>query len=346
VAGVAVILGFGIGGASVAQAVVNIQYVPVGNPGNSPDQTYTSNGGAFAAGAVSYNYAIGATEVTNAQYTEFLNTVDPAGGNTLNLYDAQMSTDAQGGINFNSGAANGAKYQIKSGYANKPVVMVGFLDAMRFTNWLGNGQGAGSTETGAYTVSLGVLAPRNPGATVWIPSENEWYKAAYHQPAAQGGDVDNYWLYAMRTNAVPFSDQPPGATPDNTRVGNFYNEDALANGYNDGFAATGDTTVDPLLTYVTDVGAYTQSPSFYGTFDQGGNVYEWNETIFNGGREVRGSSYFWEEIVQRASFRDFSSSVSGDDNIGFRVATIPEPASLGLLSIATIGLIAPRRRRV
>ena len=326
-----------------AHAVVNIDYVPVGNPGNAPDQTYTSNGGSFAAGAVSYNYSIATYEVTNAQYTEFLNTVDPTGANLLSLYDPSMATDAQAGITFNSGAANGAKFEIKPGYANKPVVIVGFMDAMRFTNWLGNGQGSGDTETGAYTLSLGVLAPRNPGATVWIPSENEWYKAAYHQPAAQGGDSDNYWLYGTGKNAVPFSDQPPGATPDDTNVGNFYRNDGIANGYNDGYAVTGSTVLDGALNYFTDVGAYTQSHSFYGTFDQVGNAYEWNETIFNGAREVRGDSAFFGEIGARASFRDFSASVSGDDNIGFRVATVPEP-STALLLLGSGALLLRRRR--
>lgn len=312
---------------------VTIDYVPVGNPGNAPDQTYSSNGGSFAAGAVSYNYAIGTYEVTNAQYTEFLNTVDPTGANLLSLYDPAMATDPQAGIAFNSGAANGAKFEIKPGYANKPVVIVGFMDAMRLTNWLGNGQGSGDTETGAYTLSLGVLAPRNPGATVWIPSENEWYKAAYHQPAAQGGG----------TNAVSFSDQPPGATPDNTNVGNFYRNDGLANGYNDGYAVTGSTTIDGALNYFTGVGAYTQAHSFYGTFDQVGNAYEWNESIFNGAREVRGDSAFFGEIVARASFRDFSASESGDDNIGFRVATVPEP-STALLLLGSGALLLRRRR--
>ncbi len=80
---------------------------------------------------------------------------------------------------------------------------------------------------------------RNPGATWVIPTENEWYKAAYYQPAAQGGDSDSYWAYPMRTNSVPYSDQPPGATPDNSRVGNFFSNDGTANGYNDGYAVSG-----------------------------------------------------------------------------------------------------------
>ena len=71
------------------------------------------------------------------------------------------------------------------------------------------------------------------GSQYWIPSESEWYKAAYYQSAAAGGDADGYWLYPMQTNSVPYSAQPAGATPDNTRVGNFYADDGLANGYDE-----------------------------------------------------------------------------------------------------------------
>ena len=104
--------------APLAHAAVVIDYVPIGNPGNAPDQTYTSNGGSFAAGAVSYNYAIGTYEVTNSQYNEFLNTVDPTGANLLSLYDPSMATDAQAGITYNSGAANGAKFEIPNAHAD------------------------------------------------------------------------------------------------------------------------------------------------------------------------------------------------------------------------------------
>lgn len=162
-----------------------INTVPVGNPGNAGD---APSNGTF--GAVGYSYRIGRTEVTNAQYAEFINSVDPAGMNTLALYNSKMSSDAFGGITLNGAAANGSKYEIKSGRANNPVVYVSWYDSIRFANWLHNGQGSGDTETGAYT--LGTLLPfgqplngesivRNEGARWWLPSENEWYKAAYHK---------------------------------------------------------------------------------------------------------------------------------------------------------------------
>src|SRR5262249_12099633 len=149
-------------------------------------------------------------------------------------------------------------------------------------------QDATTTERGAYTLdgatsdaALNAVS-RNAGARWFIPSENEWYKAAYYQPAAQGGDSDDYWSYPMRTNSLPYSDQPPGALSIQTNVANFYRDDSLANGYNDGYAVTGSTAFSSTQNYLTDVGAYTLSGSFYGTYDQGGNVIEWNEAIFGG----------------------------------------------------------------
>src|SRR3954468_20534642 len=112
----------------------------------------------------------------------------------------------------------------------------------------------------------------------FLPSESEWYKAAYYQPAEKRGDSDSYWAFPMRTNEIPYSDQPPGATPDNTRVGNFYKDDGIVNGYDDGYAAFGrNFFCCDFPSPLTDVGSYILSPSYYGTYDQGGNVAEWTE---------------------------------------------------------------------
>ena len=323
-----------------AQAIVAIDYITVGNPGNAPDQNY----GQGAFGAVSQTFAIGKYEVTNTQYTEFLNTVDPAAANSFSLYNASMSSDARGGINRDFGAPAGSKFSLKTGYENRPVVFVSFMDAIRFANWLNNGQGSGSTETGAYTLSLGGLAPRNAGATVWVPSENEWYKAAYHQPVAQGGDADNYWLYPTRSNAIPNSRPPNGTDPNSA---NFIRDDGSPDDFlNDGYATTGSTTLNNALNYLTDVGAYTQSGSFYGTFDQGGNTYEWNDAVIGSGRGGRGGSWFFgDENDLRASFRPGGSNPTNEGfGIGFRVATVPEP-SCAMLMIGSALMWLARRRR-
>jgi formylglycine-generating enzyme required for sulfatase activity len=100
--------------------------------------------------------------------------------------------------------------------------------------------------------------------------------------------------------------------------------------------------------YLTDVGAYTLSTSPYGTFDQGGNVWERVEAIFTGlGYEggVRGGS--WADIhlfVLRADSAVVFDPTSEQSHTGFRVATIPEPGTLCLGALAAAALCSRRRR--
>ena len=220
-------------------ATIILDTVLVGDVANSADTTVMQDGSS-GYGSVSYTYRIATNEVTNGQYTEFLNAVDASGANLHALWNSGMTDNVNGGVLFNAGAQDGSKYSLKPGYGNRPVISVDFFDAMRFANWLNNGQGSGDTETGAYTLSLGGLAPRNAGVTVWIPSEDEWYKSAFYDPTPGAGGGDNWWLYPTRSNLTPTSIDPNGS-------------DQNSANYARGFT--------------TDVGGYTLAKSYYGTFD-------------------------------------------------------------------------------
>jgi formylglycine-generating enzyme required for sulfatase activity len=336
---------------SAMAANITIDTVPVGNLGNANDP---ATGNQY--GGVAYGYRIGTTEVTVGQYTAFLNAV--AATDTYALYNANMATNLNIAGIARSGASGSYTYSV-IGSPDKPVTYVSWGDAARFSNWLHNGQPTGAqnastTEDGAYTLNGATsnaalsAVTRNSGAQWFIPSESEWYKAAYHQPAAQGGDSDDYWNYPMGTNSVPYSDQPPGATPDNTRVGNFYADDGLANGYDDGFAVTGSTINSSTQNYLTDVGAYTSSSSPYGTYDQGGNVFEWNEALISGSfRGLRGGSWNSDSSFLQASIRVRSDPSNEFNSFGFRVATVPvpEPSTLLLGALGMIGLLWWKRRK-
>jgi formylglycine-generating enzyme len=323
----------------------NIVTVAVNNPGNPADSRYVPAG----VGSVGYDYRIGKYEVTNAQYVEFLNGVDPTGANTLALYNPDMASDARGGIILSSGAANGSKYEIKPGRDDNPVVGISWYDAIRFANWLHNGMASGDTENGAYTLLGGTPTPsngssvtRNPGAKWWLPSEDEWYKAAYHK---NDGATANYWDFPTSSNVTPYSDQPPGTdAPTPSSTANVYWSDGVIDGYDDGYAVTGSAVNDVAQNYLTDVGAYTFSTSPYGTFDQAGNALEWNETpIGTELRSLRGGSWSGEKGITWAANRSFNDPTNGAIHIGFRVATIPEPSTLLLAAIAGWRLL-PRRR--
>jgi formylglycine-generating enzyme required for sulfatase activity len=299
--------------ASSASAV-SIDWTPIGNPGNACDPQPQ---GCF--GAVAYSYRIGTYEVTNAQYAEFLNA--KAASDPLGLYSPSMALGF-GGIT-RSGVSGSFTYATIAGRGEMPVNDVTFYDTLRFANWMNNGQGAGSTETGAYTLLGGTASPsnglgvtRNGGATIFLPSENEWYKAAYYSAPGTG-----------------YFDYPAGSDTQTTCAA----PTATANRANC-LNAVGD---------LTPVGSYPGSVSPYGTLDQGGNVFEWNEAIDASGsfRGFRGGGFVGGPLSLAASMRvDFGPS-NQFEVVGFRLAMVPEP-STGLLVIAgLLGLGIHRRMR-
>ncbi len=335
--------------------------VPVGNPGNPPDQDY---GGRGQFGAVPYGYEIAIHEVTNAEYVQFLAQnvgiqydrffpfAVPTFSNSRGLLNQSMIYEQRGGISlylppactpFTCGMGDPdppqyppAHFLVRGTMANKPVNYVSWYDAIRYVNWL-NG---GGTETGAYT--LGPLGPggvplnpgaitRNPNATWFLPNEDEWYKAAYHQPANQGGDADGYWLNPTACNC----DSATSATADG--AGNISNPGPHV-------MNIGGADWNGLANHLTTVGsAGPASTSFYGTYDQGGNVREWTESLAFGGRVVRGGSS--DPIHSTGYFAGLRHTLAPTDesvDIGFRVARlvpIPEPASLVLSVVASLGFV-------
>src|SRR5688572_24567098 len=133
--------------ASTASAVT-MEWVPVGNPGNpgDPQESCSFCGSGTTFGSVPYTYLISKNEVTNAQYAEFLNAV--ASTDTNGLY-YEYSTSYGGGIT-RIGFSGSYSYAPITGRENMPVNNVSFLDALRFANWLQNGQPTGA-QTAATT---------------------------------------------------------------------------------------------------------------------------------------------------------------------------------------------------
>ncbi|MCX8496275.1 MAG: SUMF1/EgtB/PvdO family nonheme iron enzyme [Akkermansiaceae bacterium] len=280
-------------------ATVTMDWVTIGDINNAADPL-------TGYGSVDHAYRIGKYEVTNAQYGEFLNAKGQSNAN--GIYHQFMSNY---GIT-QTGSSGSYSYTVTSALANRPVVYVSWLGAARFANWMVNGQGNGNMENGAYTLNgaTGGIILANAGAQVYIPSENEWYKAAYYNAANS-----SYSLYPNGQNTI--------ATEDAN-----YNSRAS-----------------------TDVGTYAGDPSFYGTFDQGGNVWEYNDAIIEIPeypgyllRGLRGGSSFHGEIGLAAYSRDRVSSGNEDRYNGFRLATVPEPTSI-VLSMFAGGMMLIRRKR-
>ncbi|MGB2824068.1 MAG: SUMF1/EgtB/PvdO family nonheme iron enzyme [Phycisphaerae bacterium] len=340
VAALAMMLGWPTG----ARATVNIETVPVGDPCNAGQLSGWGAGGFGPdrlCGAVDCEYRIGKYEVSNAEYCAFLNAVASV-GDPHGLYDTHMGGgwNDTGGISRTGSGTEGDPwvYSSRPSRADRPVNYVSFWDACRFANWLHNDQRTGAqdlstTEDGAYFLN-GVTDPTNTSISreldwKWaVTSEDEWYKAAYYDP---GRPRDaGYWGYPTGSDTAPTAEAPPGT--DMTNGSASYYKDG---GY-----------VDPTY-YTTECGAYDAKPSDspYGTFDQGGNVFEWNEAIIGTlSRGVRGGSFRGNEDSLHASNRDSTYATNASDHIGFRVSEIPEPATLLLICGAAAPVLLKRRR--
>jgi formylglycine-generating enzyme required for sulfatase activity len=309
----------------------------VGNPGNAGELSGEGagplgKGPDRVCGAVDYFYQIGKYEVTAGQYTAFLNAV--ADTDTYGLYNSRMWSDSFGCKIQRSGSSGSYSYSVAGDWEDRPVNYVSWGDAARFANWLHNGQPTGAqglttTEDGAYylngaTSNAALLAVSRESDWKWaITSEDEWYKAAYHK---NDGVTGNYFDYPTSSDSVPSNDL---INPDPGNNANFYQ--------------SGYTIGSPY--YRTEVGEFENSDSPYGTFDQGGNVWEWNEAILYGScRGLRGVSFdaFAGDGLHASSRGRYDPS-NEDVIIGFRVSEVPEPGTMALLALGAVGML--RRRR-
>jgi formylglycine-generating enzyme required for sulfatase activity len=302
--------------ASADVRAVTLDLVTIGDPNNDADVV----AGLGLFGRVTNTYRISRTEITNAQYVEFLNA--KAAADPLELFNTSMSFSSDGGI-VRSGVPGAYNYAVKAtatgvgpggtnyGYADKPVAYVTWYDAIRFANWMSNGQGSGSTETGAYTLLGNMSVPsnadsitRNAGASWYLPNENEWYKAAYYAAASS-----SYFDYPTSSNAPPNNALPTSDT------GNSAN-----------FLSTSTTTGDPGYPF-TPVGAYQLSDSPYGTFDQGGNVAEWTETFATTGKRIRrGGAWNTTSGSLSVGVREVMTAGLENNSTGIRLAAaLPPP---------------------
>lgn len=267
-------------------------YVLIDYPNNDGDIINQSKG------SVNYRFYISKYELTNEEYCKFLNSVANY-DDRYNLYDTNMDNGVTGGI-IRIKKEDGFTYKVKKGFERKPVNYIGFFELSRYANWLHYGcpvgeQVLGVTEgnqnEGAYDTSKyedvisGNLKPyknfgrRNLGAKYWIPNEDEWYKAAYYDPQKLGNR--KYHDYPTRTSDKPDSSMANYMSSDYYAIGAPY--------------------------YLADVDDYENAASYFGTQQQGGNVWEWTESWQYGDvgvRALRGGSWQYTEYGLNAVNED------------------------------------------
>jgi Sulfatase-modifying factor enzyme 1 len=280
--------------------IFDIDFVKIGKPGNADDTTGNPN----PAGKVDSTYRIGQFEISE----DMIDRANTLGG-------LGITKDTRG--------------------ANKPATNVSWFEAAQFVNWLNTDSGS----TPAYKFDGGgnfqLWVPgdagynpnnlfRNSNAKYFLPSVDEWYKAAYYDPNA-----GVYYDYPTGSDSVP-----------------------------DGIDFAGDTSFDAVFfdggfnlqpNDITDVGVL--SP--YGTAGQGGNASEWEETDFDllndssssaAARGVGGGYWLDTSSELLSSHRNSRNPPVELNNIGFRVASVPEPGTALLASVASVGLLMLRRR--
>jgi len=340
--------------ASAASAEIVMEMVPVGNPGNAADDT--------GYGTVDYAYSIGTYEVTAGQYTEFLNAV--GGVDAYGLFNTMMWSGQYGckieRYDGSGTAGDPYRYRVAGDFANRPVNYVTWYDAAMFANWLTSGdirQGAYDTHSAAgwgekdASDYSGVTAHDSPemdaligtyGTVYVIPTEDEWYKAAYYTPVRSG-----YYDYPTSSSIAPgYVDDAGELSRANVPFADGVTDPGNYATYNGDHTSGGRYGIDHPY-YRTEVGEWENSGSPYGTFDQGGNVWEWIETLVDEFRVERGTGFARDAFFLRASSRYIYARPTSDASVdGFRVASIPEPGNIALLACAAAaGLIWWQRRR-
>jgi formylglycine-generating enzyme required for sulfatase activity len=270
----------------VSAEPLDIAMCAVGNAGNAADPV---NGN----GAVSYEFNIAKYPITVAQYTEFLNAVAKADkyrvyipnmtqvGRAVPASNQDDPTDYWPYGIARSGDSGEYTYSVIGTSGSLPMLYVSWFNAARFCNWLQNGQpadlgeAAGSTETGAYTLNGDYRKggeTREQGAKWWLPSGNEWYKAAFYDPRLNKS-AGGYWKFATQSNKVP------GNT-----VGGGKNEvNAISNAQ---FAVKGGSQSNKSL--FPPVGSFPNSLSYYGCLDMSDQC-QWTDTIARGDPRWRDS---------------------------------------------------------
>ena len=285
----------------------------------------------------------GLTATTTDLFAGFtMDFVDIRGGSNADdtaygavAYDYRMSTHEVSGAMIDAYNANSGGPAITRSLAwtaSEPAANVSWNEAARFVNWLNVSSGyspAYKFDSGSIlgndNIALWVPGDvgydasnpfRNGRAVYVLPSEDEWYRAAYFDPAA-----GVYWDYATGSDSAPTP--VSGGTAAGTAV---YDGQPWAD--------------------ITDAGGL--SP--FGTMGQNGNVEEWIESSFTAPndspdelRVYRGGSWWTGDSVNLLSaLRSGGSPSVGSNTIGFRVASVPEPS--GMLLILVGGLCRVLRR--
>lgn len=309
-------------------------FMTIADPGNAP-YPGGPEGQRAGVGRVDHEFRMSRTEVTTAQWLDFVNAVD--------TFDPVLAANALDpvlwGAHFQGGSP-GSRW-VLDGLPQSAMTAVGGItwrSAAMYCNWLHNDRAltheaitSGAYDTSTFTTnpdgSFNDQLTRSPGARYWIPSEDEWLKSAHYDPDRFGLGLGGWWTYPYQSESPPVTGLP--GTP--------------------GAQTSADLDSTPFIWYEIPLGAYAQAMTAYGLIDVSGGAREWTE-MTSLTRRHRGSEGSWIGAgLGAAAFFDVAWMGSGSAAaefghpfLGLRLAAIiPSPSSLGLVCV----LLVPLKRR-
>lgn len=298
----------------------------IGDPDNLPDPT-------TGLGSVSETFRIGKYETTIGQWLRFTSAVTQH-GDPHALIKKELFTDDN--ISFLPHLMELMKNSLSSGHNDilnapetirccreelaLPITYVTLDDAKRYCNWLHHGAPSGdavteeTTETGAYEFRNGHHGEQLSEAMFFIPTLNQWYKAAYHKQGAQEESPFSYWNFPFQKDGLKDRDLVP-------QEANFATLGWFSNSYN-----------NKQPPYLTPVNQFDNNSSPYGLCDMGGNVREWTCDYYNSHEAFAPGGSWNEDGEQLHKFHaNQHYLLKGGSTIGFRIAAPAVSSALNSL---------------
>lgn len=310
-----------------------IEFVTVGAVGNQPWggplPFFTDDPYAIGRGRVDYEYRIGRMEVTSGQWAEFF-----AAANAFPV--GQRIPHVQPPLVWGGN---------DPALALRPAGGISWRTAAIYCNWLHNNKGTdrASFMSGAYDVStFGSDAfgftdqpTHSPEARFWVPTMDEWMKAAHYDPNKNGPGQGGWWEWGYTSDEL-LAWGPPGGT---------------LNGFPSSYNAGWQQPQFPGNPFHIPLGAYPTVQSPWGLLDTAGATTEWTEEVLGNrqGRLFDGSN--WNDSSS-VVLQDHIAVFGGDIpplstyDLGFRIAarSVPSPSCVPIAFMVLSAVLARRRR--
>ena len=260
-------------------------------------------------GKVSENFYIAQYELTNADYCVYLNASKAGRDDWREVGRRAIEPGAI--VREQLSGSDAFEYSPAPGMAQKPVSSLSPADALRLANWLHNLAASQTDEidTGAYDLGPDaadqITASRSPDARFFVPTLDEWYKAAYFK---RGKRKAEYWRYPTATNE-PLLPRPL-PTPHQRTL--------------QGIETTANFGAKPPDLGLAQVGS-SGAASAYDAFDMGGNAAEWAADVRAKPAGLVACGGSWEsplERLDREAFLTLGNDVRGGpaSTVGVRLA--------------------------